>query len=112
MRKVRRGAGRRSFLGSPIPHGFQVRRIVVDCGAERAYEKTEWLDAIVLVEDGEIELECVEGSRRRFRRGDVLWLAGLPLRAVRCSGTGPAVLLAVSRPATDEFSSAPPSERQ
>lgn len=111
MTEVRRGPGRHSFLGSPIPHGFQVRRIVVDCGAERAYEETEWLDAIVLVEDGEIELECEQGSRHRFRRGDVLWLVGLPLRVLRCSGVGPAVLLAVSRPATDEFSSAPSSER-
>ena len=105
------GRGRRSFLGSPVPHGFQVRRIVLDCGAERAYDETEWLDAIVLVEDGEIELECRRGSRHRFARGDVLWLVGLPLRVRRCFGTGPAVLLAVSRPATDEFAAAQPSER-
>jgi hypothetical protein len=104
------GRGRCSFLGSRVPHGFQVRRIVVDCGAERAYEETEWLDAIVLVEEGEIELECTQGSRHRFGRGDVLWLVGLPLRILRCSGTGPAVLVAVSRPATDEFPAAPPSE--
>jgi hypothetical protein len=106
-----RGGGRCSFLGSRVPHGFQVRRFVLDCGAERAYDETEWLDAIVLVENGEVELECVQGSRHRFGRGDVLWLVGLPLRVLRCSGTGPAVLLAVSRPATDEFSSAPASER-
>ncbi len=104
------GSGVRSFLGSPVPAGFEVRRIVVDCGAERAYDETEWLDAIVLVEDGEIELECVQGSRHRFARGDILWLVGLPLRVLRCSGSGPAVLLAVSRPASDEFSAAGPSE--
>ncbi|HSF01554.1 MAG TPA: hypothetical protein VLA62_01000, partial [Solirubrobacterales bacterium] len=61
--------------------------------------------------DGEIELECVRGSRHRFGRGDVLWLVGLPLRVLRCSGPGPAVLLAVSRRATDEFSFVPRSER-
>ena len=106
------GSGGRRFLGSRVPAGFRVRRIVVDCGAERAYDETEWEDAIVLVEDGEIELECVRGSRHRFRRGDVVWLVGLPLRAVCCAGPGPAILVAVSRPATDEFSAAPPSETQ
>jgi hypothetical protein len=105
------GRGRCSFLGSGVPHRFQVRRIVVGCGAERAYDETEWLDAIVLVEDGEIELECRRGSRHRFARGDVLWLVGLPLRLLRCSGSGPAVLLAVSRPSADEFSAPAPSER-
>lgn len=105
------GCGRCSFLGGGVPHRFEARRIVLDCGAERAYDETEWQDAIVLVEDGEIELECLRGSRRRFARGDVLWLVGLPLRLLRCSGSGPAVLLAVSRPSTDEFSAAAPSER-
>ena len=104
------GDGRCSFLGSPVPHGFQVRRIVVDCGAERPYDEAEWLDAVVLVEEGEVELECVQGSRHRFAGGDLLWLVGLPLRVLRCCGTGPVVLLAVSRPATDEFSASPPSE--
>jgi hypothetical protein len=101
---------RRSFPGSRVPHGFRLRRIVVDCGAERAYEEKEWVDAIVVVEEGEIELECVRGSRHRFGRGDVIWLVGLPLRVLRCSGTGPAILLAVSRSATDEFLAAAPSE--
>jgi hypothetical protein len=94
--------GGRSFLGSRVPRGFQVRRIVVDCGAERTYDESEWLDAIVLVEEGEVELECEQGSRLRFGRGDLLWLVGLPLRVLRCCGSGPVVLLAVSRP-TDEF---------
>jgi hypothetical protein len=104
------GAAGCRFLGGRVPPGFQVRRIVIDCGAEQAYDETEWVDAIVLVEEGEIELECVQGSRHRFGRGDVIWLVGLPLRVLRCAGPGPAILVAVSRPATDEFSAAPPSE--
>ena len=106
------GRGRCSFLGSRVPQGFQVRRIVVDCGGERTYDETEWLDAIVVVERGEIELECTRGGRRRFCAGDVLWLVGLPLRALHCCGTDPAVLLAVSREGTDEFAAALPSETQ
>jgi len=84
-----RGLGRCSFLGSWVPPAFEVRRIVVDSGAERAYDEAEWLDAIVVVERGELELECSQGARRRFRRGDVLFLVGLPLRALRSSGRGP-----------------------
>ena len=102
--------GRWSFLGHRVPPSFDARRVVVDPGAARLYDEAEWLDAVVVVERGEIELECSLGGRRRFRAGDVLWLAGLSLRALHCSGSGPAVLLAVSRPATDEFSAAPPSE--
>ena len=48
----------------------------------------------------------------RFCAGDVLWLVGLPLRALHCCGSDPAVLLAVSREGTDEFAAAPPSETQ
>jgi hypothetical protein len=98
-----------SFLGRRVPHGFQVRRIVIDCGAERGYDESEWVDAIVLVEEGEVELECVQGSRNRFGPGDVLWLVGLPLRVLRCAGDGPVALIAVSRPASDEFAIPRPS---
>ena len=86
-----------AFLGQHIPEGFDVRRIVVAPGAERPYDEQEWRDAIVVVESGGIELECNCGGRRGFRRGDVLWLIGLPLRVLRNSGSAPTVLLAVSR---------------
>ena len=35
--------------------------------------------------------------------GDILWLVGLPLRALHCSGSGPAVLLAVVAEAPMSF---------
>jgi hypothetical protein len=76
---------------------FRVRRIVMAPGAEREYDEAEWRDALVVVEAGDVELECNGGSRRGFRRGDVLWLIGLPLRALRNRGAVPTVLLAVSR---------------
>jgi quercetin dioxygenase-like cupin family protein len=101
-----RARGRDSLLGSRIPAAFTARRVVVAAGAVRPYEEAEWLDAIVVVERGEIELECSRGSCRRFRRGDVLWLAGLPLRALHNCGRENAVLLAVSRRAPMSF---PPS---
>jgi hypothetical protein len=89
--------GRWPVLGSWVPAGFDVRRIVLAPGAERLFDEAEWRDAIVVVDSGKIDLECWSGSRRRFRRGDVLWLIGLPLRALHSCGRGPAVLIAVSR---------------
>jgi hypothetical protein len=77
--------------------GFILRAVAVAPGCERAYDEAEWRDAIVSVTCGEIELESLSGSRYRFRSGDVLWLAGLPLRALHNSGVEPALLLAVSR---------------
>ena len=76
---------------------FLVRRIVVAPGADRPYVESEWKDALVVVESGGLELECAGGARRRFRCGDVLWLIGLPLRALHNRGRVPTVLIAVSR---------------
>src|SRR5215210_2385525 len=94
---VPRGRGRPVSLGGWVPKGFHIRRIVFAPGAERAYDEAEWRDSIVVVESGKLELECSSGSSRRFGRGDVLWLIGLPLRALRNRGAVPTVLVAVSR---------------
>lgn len=76
---------------------FRLRVVAVAAGGERPFDEAEWRDAIVVVERGEIELECLGGGRQRFGRGDVLWLVGLPLRALQNPGREPAVLVAVSR---------------
>jgi glyoxylate utilization-related uncharacterized protein len=75
-----------------------VRRVVtVAPGDRRPYDPDEWRDAIVYVEDGEVDLECRGGGFARFSRGDVLWLTGLPLLALHNRGSEPARLVAVSR---------------
>jgi hypothetical protein len=79
---------------------FRLRTVAVSPGAERVYDSEEWRDALVVVEHGELELEAVSGARCRFGHGDMLWLVGLPLRALRNGGTETVVLAAVSR---DEF---------
>lgn len=76
---------------------FVLRAVAVAPGCRRAYDEADWRDAIVLVRRGEIELECLSGTTHRFRRGDLLWLSGLPLRALRNRGHEPALLVAVSR---------------
>ena len=89
---------RLSTAGRALPPAFVRREIVVPPGAERPYDPTEWVDSLVVVKDGEIELESQAGHlATTFRRGDILWLTGLPLRVLRNRGSEPAVLIAVSR---------------
>ena len=76
---------------------FALRIVALEPGDERAYVEAEWRDALVMVGRGEIELRGAGGSRRRFARGDLLWLDGVPLRALHNPGGEPAVLLAFSR---------------
>jgi hypothetical protein len=90
-------ADRLSFLGRRLPSTFELRVAAVAPGRERPYDEADWRDALVVVERGDVELECLGGTRQRFGRGDVLWLVGLPLRALHNRGRDPAVLVAVSR---------------
>jgi quercetin dioxygenase-like cupin family protein len=90
-------AERLSLIRRPLPPRLERRVAAVAPGGERAYHEPDWRDALVVVERGAIELECLSGGWWRFERGDVLWLSGLPLRALRNRGSEPALLVAVSR---------------
>lgn len=92
-------------LARPLPSSFEARLVTVPPGRSRLYRAVEWRDAIVVVARGEIELEFLDGSSRRFARGCVLWLAGLALRAVWNRGRSRAVLIAVSRRTLDTHGS-------
>jgi hypothetical protein len=89
--------GRVALLAGRLPPSLRLWAVAVPPGGERPFDEAEWRDAIVLVDSGAIELECLGGCRRRFGGGDVLWLAGLPLRALQNPGREPALLFAVSR---------------
>jgi hypothetical protein len=102
--------GALSFLGRPLPPSFELRVITIEPGGERAYDDADWSGALVVMERGTIHLQTLSGRRCAFRRGDVLWLDGLPLRALRNFGSIPAVLAAVSRVRSDEFSADGQSE--
>jgi hypothetical protein len=71
--------------------------IVVAPGDERPYDEREWLDALVVIEHGMIELESLSGICRSFVAGDVLWLVGLPLRRLRNRGPIPTVIASIAR---------------
>jgi quercetin dioxygenase-like cupin family protein len=76
---------------------FVRRTVVLEPGTSRPSHDAEWHDAIVVVERGDVELECAAGGRCRFAAGAILWLVGIDLRVLHNVGTGPVVLVAVSR---------------
>jgi hypothetical protein len=86
-----------SFTGRRLPAYCELRLIRVEPGGEREYDEAEWKDAIVVVEEGQIDLECLDGGFRRFPQGAILFLVGLRLRALINRGSVPVVLSAVSR---------------
>ena len=90
---------RLSFLGKKLPRTFVLKVLTLAPASEEPYREADWADAIVIVEHGELEIECQAGGRKSFRPGSILWLAGLPLRTLRNRGQEPVVVTAVSRAA-------------
>jgi quercetin dioxygenase-like cupin family protein len=91
-----------TFLGRPLGPSFRSRTVTIRPGDSRPYEEAEWRDAIVVVECGAVVVECHAGGRRTFTVGDVLWLTGMGVRALRNEGQESAVIVAVSRRRPDE----------
>ena len=74
---------------------FERRMLTIPPGASRVPGDVDWPSAIVLVTQGELELEGASGTRRRFGSGDLIWLHDVPLRALHNPGPGDVVLLGV-----------------
>jgi hypothetical protein len=107
------GSAGDAFFRGPLPDGFSRRVFRVAPRLELCLEPGRLLDdAIVVVEEGELELECKAGARRRFGPGSMIPIARLSIAQLRSVGHGPLRLVAVSRallPGTDEFLSDPGS---
>jgi hypothetical protein len=86
-----------ALFRAPLPEGFSKRVFRVATGLELGLEPGHLDGAIVVVEQGELELECRAGTCRRFGRGSMIPLARLPVARLRSIGPGPLVLVAVSR---------------
>jgi hypothetical protein len=86
-----------SFFGGRLPSWVDVRVFAVAPGEERVYRAAEWRNALVVVERGQIELRCVNGTSWHFERGATLVLAGLPIRALRNDGIETTLIAALSR---------------
>jgi hypothetical protein len=91
------GADRLSFLGARYPRNFRLRTVIlqpldaIDC------QQTDWADTLVVVEQGDLEIECRSGARACFPEGAIVVFAGLALRRLRNSSSRPLVLTALSR---------------
>jgi hypothetical protein len=99
-----------SFLGRPAPAGMALRLVSIPVHAELDYQPSDWAGAVVIVEVGEIELECASGARASFGPSSILFFDGLGLRTIRNVGTETVLLSAASRRVTGQSTpSATPS---
>jgi hypothetical protein len=99
-----------TFRGRPLPAGFTLRWVTIPAGCARAFDPRDWVDELVVLEHGCLELEDREARRWRFVAGDVLCLDRMCLSALRNPGPTAVVLSAVSRGrSTDEFPIGPRS---
>lgn len=73
------------------------RTVILPPGDGLDYAAADWADTLVIIEHGELELECRSGRRARFGTGAVLTLVGLPVRRLHNPGSAPLVLSAITR---------------
>lgn len=78
-----------------LPAGFERWRVQLRAGDQRATDAAEWAGAMVLVEQGRLQVDCLAGGSRTFVEGDLLVLGWLPLRRLRNVGTNEVRLLAL-----------------
>jgi len=86
-----------ALLRGRLPAAFERWRVVVPPGIERPTSAAEWAGALVLIEQGVIEVDCHSGGYRRFVAGDLLALGWLPLKTIRNPTNEDAALVAVRR---------------
>lgn len=86
---------------SGVPPAFVTTTVTIPAAGQRTYRSQEWDDALVLVTEGMLELVCRDGQRLRFHHGEPLFLAGLPLLALRSARDTATTLIAVRRSRAD-----------
>ena len=97
MTDLSAGDQRLSLLSRRLRPAFERRVLVLAAGGVLDVVQAEWRDALVEVVQGEISLELSDGHWHRVAGGDVLWLYGLPVRALHNCGPEVAVLVALRR---------------
>jgi hypothetical protein len=91
------GDDRGPLFAGLLPPAFERHVWILPVGSTRPVGESTFRDALVEVEQGEIELRFGSGHRLRFGHGEVLWLHGLPRGVLLSRGPRPAVLVAVRR---------------
>lgn len=84
--------------GPPGPR-FTRRVVTIAPGETVPFVESDWTDALVVVERGDVDLLCTRGGRRRFGASAILVLAGLSLVSLHNPGVEDAVLVSLSRAA-------------
>jgi quercetin dioxygenase-like cupin family protein len=77
---------------------FRVQAVTAAPGQLLDHRRVDWEDALVVVERGELAVECADGAWVLFREGAVLTLSGLTVRRLHNPGARPLVLQVLSRP--------------
>jgi hypothetical protein len=77
------------------------RTVILQPGDGLEYVAADWADTLVVVERGQLELECRSGRQARFAAGAVLTMVGLPVCRLRNPGPQPLVLSAITRRCPD-----------
>jgi hypothetical protein len=88
---------RLSFLDGQCPPNCKLRRLTVPARGGIEYRSADWVDTLVIVESGVLELECRSGTRAQFAEGAMVVLAAVPLRHLRNPGRQPLVLSTLTR---------------
>ncbi|MDT3443635.1 hypothetical protein [Pseudofrankia sp. BMG5.37] len=83
----------------PCPAGFRVRSLHLEPHDAMDWQ-ADWAEALVVVEQGEMEIECASGARARFDAGAVLTFDGLSLRRLHNCGETRVVVTLLSRQIT------------
>jgi hypothetical protein len=86
-----------ALFRAPPPEGFTRRVFRVAPGLALDLEWFRLPDAVVVVEQGLLEIECRAGTCRSFGRGSMVPIARLRVACLRSVGPSPLVLVAVSR---------------
>jgi hypothetical protein len=86
-----------SFVGARCPASLLLRTLILQPRDTIDYQRADWVDTLVVVERGELEIECRSGARAHFHEGALVVFAGLTLRRLRNSSSKPLVLSALSR---------------
>jgi hypothetical protein len=76
---------------------FERWAVEIGPGEERLVAPEEWVDALVVIESGDLDVECDEGGQRTFHPGDMLALHWLRARNLANSGAERVKLVAVRR---------------
>lgn len=86
----------------PLGNAAETIEIAELAAGERIpFDPYRWRGRLVMVQTGELHLQCRSGQRAMFRAGSVLSLERLPLVSVSAGTRDAAILLLLSRQRAD-----------